>query len=36
MCAAGSSEDPFSDPVDLNDVIEAARRLRPQPDKNWH
>jgi hypothetical protein len=28
--------DPFSDPVELQDVIDAARRLRPQPDQNWH
>lgn len=29
-------EDPFSNPVELQDVIEAARRLRPSPDANWH
>jgi beta-glucosidase/6-phospho-beta-glucosidase/beta-galactosidase len=29
-------EDPFSDPVELQDVIDAAKRLRPQPDANWH
>ncbi len=28
-------EDPFSDPVDLQDVIDAAARLRKQPDKDW-
>lgn len=28
--------DPYSDPVELQDVIEAARRLRPQPDRNWY
>lgn len=28
-------EDPFSDPVDLHDVIDAAARLRKQPDKDW-
>jgi hypothetical protein len=28
-------EDPFSDPVDLQDVIAAARRLKMRPDKNW-
>lgn len=28
-------EDPFSDPVELADVIEAAHRLKKQPDKNW-
>ncbi len=27
--------DPFSDPVELQDVVEAARRYNPQPDKNW-
>ena len=29
-------EDPFSDPVDLNDVIHAARRRKEKPDQNWH
>lgn len=29
-------EDPYSDPVELQDVIDAARRLKPQPDTNWH
>ena len=28
-------EDPFSDPVNLQDVVEAARRLKPTPDANW-
>jgi hypothetical protein len=28
-------EDPFSDPVELQDVIEAARRLKHTPDRNW-
>jgi hypothetical protein len=28
-------EDPFSDPVDLQDVSDAAKRLRPAPDKDW-
>ncbi len=28
-------EDPFSDPVELQDVIDAAKRLKNQPDKNW-
>jgi beta-glucosidase/6-phospho-beta-glucosidase/beta-galactosidase len=28
-------DDPYSDPVELQDVIDAARRLRPQPDRNW-
>jgi hypothetical protein len=28
-------EDPFSDPVELQDVIDAARRLNKQPDKDW-
>jgi hypothetical protein len=29
-------EDPFSDPVELQDVIEAAHRLNKKPDANWH
>jgi beta-glucosidase/6-phospho-beta-glucosidase/beta-galactosidase len=29
-------EDPFSDPVELQDVIDAAKRLQTQPDANWH
>ncbi|GIZ53346.1 b-glycosidase [Noviherbaspirillum aridicola] len=29
-------EDPGSDPVELQEVIDAARRLRPRPDDNWH
>jgi beta-glucosidase/6-phospho-beta-glucosidase/beta-galactosidase len=29
-------EDPFSDPVDLNDVVAAAKRLKKRPDKDWH
>jgi hypothetical protein len=29
-------EDPFSDPVELQDVIDAAKRLQKQPDQNWH
>ena len=28
-------EDPFSDPVDLQDVVDAAKRLRPASDKDW-
>ncbi|NML17584.1 family 1 glycosylhydrolase [Azohydromonas caseinilytica] len=28
-------EDPFSDPVDLNDVIQAAHRLKLRPDQDW-
>jgi beta-glucosidase/6-phospho-beta-glucosidase/beta-galactosidase len=27
--------DPFSDPVELQDVIEAAKRLKMRPDKDW-
>jgi hypothetical protein len=27
--------DPFSDPVELQDVIDAAHRLQMVPDKNW-
>jgi beta-glucosidase/6-phospho-beta-glucosidase/beta-galactosidase len=29
-------EDPFSDPVELQDVIDAAKRMQCQPDANWH
>ena len=29
-------EDPYSDPVELQDVVDAARRLKPQPDKDWN
>lgn len=29
-------EDPFSDPVELEDVVQAARRLKLQPDADWH
>lgn len=29
-------EDPFSDPVELQDVIDAAHRLNKKPDTNWH
>jgi beta-glucosidase/6-phospho-beta-glucosidase/beta-galactosidase len=28
-------EDPYSDPVELQDVIDAAKRLRPKPDADW-
>ena len=28
-------EDPFSDPVELQDVIDAAARLRKVPDRDW-
>jgi beta-glucosidase/6-phospho-beta-glucosidase/beta-galactosidase len=28
-------EDPFSDPVELQDVIEAAHRMQMKPDKDW-
>jgi hypothetical protein len=27
--------DPFSDPVELAEVIAAAKRLNKKPDKNW-
>jgi hypothetical protein len=27
--------DPYSDPVELQDVIDAARRLQTRPDANW-
>jgi beta-glucosidase/6-phospho-beta-glucosidase/beta-galactosidase len=29
-------DDPFDDPVDLDDVARAARRLAAKPDANWH
>jgi hypothetical protein len=29
-------EDPFSDPVELQDVVDAAKRLNKVADKNWH
>src|SRR5687768_15332519 len=29
-------EDPFSDPVDLEDVRRAAQTWTKQPDQNWH
>jgi hypothetical protein len=28
-------EDPFSDPVELQDVIDAAKRLNKVGDRNW-
>jgi hypothetical protein len=28
-------DDPFSDPVELQDVIDAARRLQPAADADW-
>jgi hypothetical protein len=29
-------EDPYSDPIELQDLIDAAKRLQPQPDANWN
>lgn len=29
-------EDPQSDPVELQDIIDAAQRLKPKADANWH
>ncbi|HYE41922.1 MAG TPA: hypothetical protein VEA15_00890 [Caulobacteraceae bacterium] len=29
-------EDPFSDPVRLEDIVRAARRINPRPDVDWH
>jgi hypothetical protein len=29
-------EDPYSDPVNLQEVVDAARRLRPAADRDWH
>ena len=28
-------EDPFSDPVELQDVVDAAKRLKKKPDVDW-
>ena len=28
-------EDPFDEPVDLNDVVEAAKEYAPNADANW-
>ena len=28
-------EDPYSDPVELQDVVDAAKRLNPRPDVDW-
>jgi beta-glucosidase/6-phospho-beta-glucosidase/beta-galactosidase len=28
--------DPFSDPVELQDVVDAAKRLKMKPDQNWY
>ena len=28
--------DPLSDPVDPQDVTDAAQRLQKVPDRNWH
>ncbi|HLM02014.1 MAG TPA: hypothetical protein VK400_13240 [Pyrinomonadaceae bacterium] len=28
-------KDPFSDPFELQDGIDTARRLQTKPDKNW-
>ncbi|MBW4460809.1 MAG: family 1 glycosylhydrolase [Nodosilinea sp. WJT8-NPBG4] len=28
--------DPYSDPVELQDVVDAAKRLQKVPDRNWH
>ena len=29
-------EDPFDSPVDLEDIVEAAQRLAPKADTDWH
>jgi hypothetical protein len=29
-------EDPFSDPVELQDVVDAAHRMQTQSDQDWH
>ena len=28
-------EDPFDEPVDLDDVVAAAKQLQTEPDKDW-
>lgn len=28
-------EDPFDEPVDLGDIVKAARRMHTAPDKDW-
>ncbi len=29
-------EAPFSDPVSLDDIVDAANRMAMHPDKDWH
>jgi hypothetical protein len=29
-------DDPFDKPVNLEDIVAAARRLKPQGDTDWH
>jgi len=29
-------DDPQSDPINLQDIIEAAKRLQKKTDANWH
>lgn len=29
-------EDPYDEPVTLEDVVAAAKELQPEPDRNWH
>jgi len=33
--ATALDEDPYSDPVELQDVVDAAQRLKKRPDVNW-
>ena len=34
-CVTELDEDRFSDPVELAEVVAAAKNFQPQPDKNW-
>ena len=34
--ATSLDDDPFDQPVNLEDIIAAARRLKPQGDTDWH
>jgi hypothetical protein len=34
--ATALDADPFDQPVDLNDIVRAARELNPRGDKDWH
>ena len=36
MRSTALDEDPYDEPVDLEDVIRAARELAPRADPDWH